>query len=150
MLTLMNIGIDRESVECALVALAEWHATGYHLIHSYDGGMEKFVKDHPIFDHHTIYDTVFEKLRDMFDEMFEVMGKIMQNTESDYHKALGQKLKAQKHNWWNKGRDPTVPRKGDFMTLLHGDAWFKNMMLRYITYGIDCRPSQLRLWRSPV
>ena len=125
-----------------LVALGEFHATCYHYIHSYEGGVETFAEDNPCLRNCSWFDNMpggqFEQV---FNQMFDTISKVI---ESGGDAEMAAKLSAQKQCWKQVTDDVFKLEERDFVTLLHGDAWFKNVLLRYVrirlhfwTHGSD-------------
>ena len=50
--------------------------------------------------------------------------------DQDGFKELAEKVHQQKGVWRPKALEALSPKDGDFVTLVHGDPWFKNTLIK--------------------
>ena len=123
-------GLSLDAIDSVLIELAELHATGYHWIQSYNGGAKQLVRDRPLLEFTVyLYDSIVG-MHDIFNSALDSMGKILESEGTEELRMLGQKVKSQQRDWIKKVYADMRPQKDDFLTLLHGDAWYKNVLLR--------------------
>ena len=128
-------------VDNVLIALGELHATCYHYVKTYPGGREQLVKDYPFMDTKTFYDLVadeeMKKMQDQwFGQIFDNAVTLLKNSgEAD--SELTDKVAKFKSDWRAKATEAATPLKNDFTTIIHGDMWYKNLMLRL---DFTCHP----------
>ena len=132
----IQAGINSDALSAILVELAEFHATCHHYLQTYSGGVKQFVTDNPTFKSATIYEEVFreDSIEILFQQTFTTAAQILQ---MGGHKELAGKVLAQKRVWRQKADSGLKPGEGDFVTLVHGDVWFKNVLIRYNVTGLN-------------
>ena len=126
-------GLNSDVLSAILVALGEYHATGYHYIHSYKGGAKQFEEDNPPFASCSFFDNMpGEQTEHMLTQTLDALSKVLESGGGKQNAEMAEKLAAQKHCWKKTMDDMFKLKDGDFLTLLHGDAWFKNALLRFV------------------
>ena len=63
--------------------------------------------------------------------MFKCMGSVLEYEGTEEAKVLADKVRSQQNGVWkDKVYKGLQPMEGDFLTLIHGDAWYKNSLLK--------------------
>ena len=103
---------------------------------TYFGGKDKLVKDHPLFKPTTFYnlsdgnEEMVEAQDKWFQQIFENVVALVKNRGGKGDQELAEKMQTFFLGWKNKAVEAATPLHGDFVTIIHGDMWYKNLMLR--------------------
>lgn len=108
-----------------------FHATMYHLVKTYPGGVEQLLQDHPWFK----FKTFFEMMGDdhakaMEDWIGSILAQVKESLTSGGRPDLAEKLERNTIGWMDKSRTAGTPRPQSLKTLAHGDYWYANMMFK--------------------
>ncbi|EDW84847.1 uncharacterized protein Dwil_GK14343 [Drosophila willistoni] len=116
------IGFDMEHAQLALRKLAKMHAAAAVLNEQQPGVLTKY--DHGIFNRHT------QGFAPFFTSMVGVAAEFAAET-SELGPYYEQKLKAMQKRVMEYSTRAYDPQPDQFNTLIHGDYWVNNVMVRY-------------------
>ena len=124
-------------VKLILTQLAEFHATTYHMIQTYEGGLGQFRKEFPHLnqakwiEQNENMDRTFEG---MIRNSCEVLLSILESDHGEEEPELYEKAKKffDKSDMSLMDRVSTchVPKEEGFSCLVHNDAWYNNFMFK--------------------
>ena len=119
-------------IDKVLIALGEFHATTYHYMKTFKkGDRETFLKKYPFFETTTFYEMTNKNdliLDTMIDTMLDNLAAMFEAEEGQ--QEIAGKLKRMKPLWKERAIAAARPLKDDFVTVVHGDAWYKNIMTK--------------------
>ena len=124
-----------EVTEKVLSALGELHATFYHYFKTYPGGKEQLIKEYPFLETRTFYDLAntkeAENFQDQwFGQIFDNVSTLVKSRGKEGDNELADKVAKFKPEWRARAKGAAYPLKDEFVTINHGDMWYKNLMLR--------------------
>lgn len=115
----------------ALVRLARFHATMYHFVESYPGGMDQLFQDHPWFKFKTFFDIMGDDNSKAFEGwMRSVITQVKESLRAGGRPDLSKSLDKNTNDWMMRAKTAGTPRAESFRTLVHGDYWYTNMMFK--------------------
>ena len=109
------------------------HATGYHFLQNYQGGVSAFLKDHPDFSYAGWIATESDSRRKLMDEYLTgmVLGVVAILKEYGKDSNLTQKMKNFVLHLGLVVSDKTGPKNHyKFQTINHNDLHMSNIMFR--------------------
>lgn len=122
-------GLEDSCMEQTLIALAELHASNYHMIHSHSGGVEGFIKDNPLNKELSFYRIMGDdKMTDeLYKNLLSTFALILNGAK---RKDLADRLESIKEGWFQRALEATFTKPGTLVTLRHGDIWYNNVMFK--------------------
>ena len=125
--------LSLNAVKLVLKELAAFHASGYHFIHSYPGGLEALAKEYPSTFKETFFGVELEEdvAKNMLDIIANMFGSCVVVTMKYGSAEVAEKMTAYlpkvKHVMENY-----FSSKWRLRNLNHGDAWYNNFLYRCI------------------
>ena len=120
-------------MKLVLKELAALHASGFHFINTYPGGLEALAKEYP----NTFTETLFaedmgeEMLKGFFDMISNMFNSCTLVTKKFASEELANKMVAFQSKVVPV-MDGYIKAKFKLWNLTHGDAWYNNFLYRYV------------------
>ncbi len=114
-----------------LEQLARFHAASHHFLQTYEGGLDKFKEDYPIYIHNKWIpsgdNTKF--IYAMYADMWESISDITKEYGTD--EAMVAKVRAMGTTvFTDRLKSVIPPKQKGFNCLTHGDPWCNNFMFK--------------------
>jgi len=124
-------GISRNCIEQLLVELAKYHATTYHFLQTVPGGIEKLLASKSFLQQKSTFE-FFPSMKEMNKKyLVQIIDTASRIIARAGHEELSQALKQQESVAWEKQRRAsTASDDCKFRTLIHGDFWYNNVMVK--------------------
>ena len=125
--------LSLNGVKLVLKELAAFHASGFHFIKTYPGGLEALAKEYP----NTFTETFFaadlgeDMMKGFFDMIKNMFSSCALVTKNFASQELADKMAA----FLPKVvpvMDGFIKSKFKLKNLTHGDAWYNNFLYRYL------------------
>ncbi len=123
-------------IRLVLQQLARLHATSYHFLTTFPGGVEAFKKEFDIFTSETWFRKGSEQLEEQTEQMFAgIFASFTTIVEEFCHDNPGLVDKLKEFNTVRKKRVDNIHRPAEdvkgFNCMLHNDSWCNNFLFKY-------------------
>ena len=128
---MLYAGISKETLEHLLIELAEFHASSYHYLQKIDMGIEEIIEKHVFLTPRTMFYLIPDMVAMQKENMSTCLNSMGMIVKKEGLEQLGEKVLNQKPGAVSAQKKAGVASDScKFKTLIHGDYWYNNFMLK--------------------